>query len=52
MANSLSNLINNLAEGIYKIKCKCGHENKTCETCGINTTILNTALNIQTLKMI
>ena len=34
MASSLSNLINNLAEGIYKIKCKCGHEHKTCETCG------------------
>ena len=33
MASSLSNLFNNLAEGINKIKCK--HDNKTCETCGI-----------------
>ena len=28
MANSLSNLVNNLFEGIHRIKCKC-------ETCGI-----------------
>ena len=35
MANSLSNLVNNLPEGIHKIKCKHGHEDKKCETCGI-----------------
>ena len=35
MANALSNLINNLFEGIHKIKCKCGHNDKKCETCGI-----------------
>ena len=23
---SLSNLVNNLSEGIHKIKCKCGHD--------------------------
>ena len=34
MASSLSNLINNLSEGIYRIKCKCGHDDKKCETCG------------------
>ena len=31
MLSSLSNLVNNLAEGIHKIKCKCGHDNKKCE---------------------
>ena len=35
IATSLSNLVNNLSEGIHRIKCKFGHENKKCETCGI-----------------
>ena len=35
MASSLSNLVNNLAEEIHKIKCKYGHDNKKRETCGI-----------------
>ena len=35
MAHSLSNLVNNLSEGIYKIKCKHRHNNKNGETCGI-----------------
>ena len=35
MASSLSNLINNLSEGISRIKCKNGHDDKKCETCGI-----------------
>ena len=30
MASSLSNPVNNLCEGIHKIKCK--YEHKTCET--------------------
>ena len=33
IASSISNLVNNLLEGIHKIKCKYRH-NK-CETCGI-----------------
>ena len=28
MASSLSNLVNNLPEGIHKIKCKYRHDNK------------------------
>ena len=32
MASSLSNLVNNLAEGIHKIKFKYGHHDKKCET--------------------
>ena len=35
MASSLSNLVNNLCEGIHRIKCKFEHDNKKCETCGI-----------------
>ena len=35
MANLLSNLVNNLSEGIHRIKCKLGHDDKKCETCTI-----------------
>ena len=35
MASSLSKLVNNLSEGIHRIKCKFGHYDKKCETCGI-----------------
>ena len=31
MASSLSNLVNNLSEGIRRIKCKFGHDDKKCE---------------------
>ena len=34
MASSLSNPVSNLAEGTGKIKCKYGHDDKKCETCG------------------
>ena len=33
MASSLLTLVNNLAEGIHKIKCKYRHDDKKCETC-------------------
>ena len=36
MASSLPNIANNLFEVIHKIKCKFGHDDKKCETCGIN----------------
>ena len=35
MASLLSNLVNNLDEGIHKIKFKYGNDNKKCEPCGI-----------------
>ena len=35
MASSLSNLVNNLSEGIHIIKCKFGRNDKKCETCGV-----------------
>ena len=28
MASTLSNLVNNLSEGIHTIKCKSGHDDK------------------------
>ena len=34
-ASSLPNLVDNLAGRIHKTKCKYGHDNKKCETCGI-----------------
>ena len=35
MASSLSNIANTLAEGIYKIEFKYGHDNKMCKKCKI-----------------
>ena len=35
IAISLSNLVNFLFEGIHRIKCKFGHNDKKCENCGI-----------------
>ena len=35
MASSLSNLTNNIFERIRRIKCEFGHNDKTCEKCGI-----------------
>ena len=35
MASSLSNLLNNLSGGIYRIKCKFVHDDEKCETCGV-----------------
>ena len=33
MTSLLSNLVNNLAEGIHKCKCKYRHNDQKCETC-------------------
>ena len=35
MASSLSNLVDSISEGIYKIKYKSGNSDKKCETCRI-----------------
>ena len=32
MASSLSNVVNNLSEGIHRIKSRYGHDDKKCET--------------------
>ena len=59
MASSLSNLVNNLSEGIHRIKCKFEHTDKKCEICGIKYKNFNSFLkytnlfsNIQTLNMV
>ena len=40
MASSLSNLVNNLSEGLHKIKCKLKHDNKKFETFEIKYKLL------------
>ena len=35
MASSLLNLVNSFAEGAHESKCKYGHYDKKCETCGV-----------------
>ena len=35
MASSLSNLVDNISEGLHIIKCESEHDDKNCETCGI-----------------
>ena len=35
MASSLSNFVDNIAEGIHKTKCKYGHDNEKYEICGM-----------------
>ena len=51
MASSLSNLVNNLAEGSDIVECKYEHDDKKHETCGIKY-IATALLNTQTLRMI
>ena len=46
MASSLSNLVNNLAERIHKIKSKYEHDNRKCEKCGIKYKDLECCLDL------
>ena len=50
MARSLSNLLNNLSEGIDKIKCKYGHNYKKCEACGITYEVCDCFLEYTNFK--
>ena len=50
MASSISNLVNNLCEGLHRIKCKLGHDNKRCETCGIEYKHCNCFLEYTNFK--
>ena len=53
MASSLSNLVNNLSEGINKIKCKYRHdEKKKVKFVELNISIATAFLNTKILKMI
>ena len=49
MASSLSNFVNNLYEGLHRIKCKLGHDDKHVE---LNTSVAIIFLNTQISKMI
>ena len=48
----LSNLVNNLSEGIHRIKCKYGHDEKKVKHVELNISIATVFLNIKTLKLI
>ena len=52
MTGLLSNLVNNLSEGIHKTECKYGHDDKKCKTCIAKYKYCNRFLNTETLKMI
>ena len=52
IASSLSNLAKNVVEGIHKIKCKYGHDDKESETCRIKYKDCDCFLNVQILSMI
>ena len=52
MASSLSNLVNNFSEGIHRIKCKFGDEEKNVKLVELYISIATVFLNIKTLKMI
>ena len=40
MENPLSNLVNNLSEGIIRLKCTFGHNDEKCKTCGIKDDLI------------
>ena len=50
MASSLSNLVNNPSEGVRRIRCKFGHDDKKCEICGIKHKYCNCFLEYTNFK--
>ena len=52
MTSLLSNLVNNLAEVICKIKWKYGHNKKNVKLVELNKKIASTFLNTQSFKII
>ena len=50
MTSSLSNLVNNLSEGIYRITRKLGYDDKKCETCGIKYKYCDCLLEYKNIK--
>ena len=51
MTSLLSNLVDDLAEGIRQIKCKHGYDNKSLNV-QLYSKIVSVVLNTETLKMI
>ena len=52
MASALSNALNNISEGMHKIKCKFRDDVKKCETCSIKYKYCNCFLEYTILNMI
>ena len=52
MASSLSNLVNNLSEGIHRIKCKYQMMIKNVKLLELNISVLTLFLNRKVLKII
>ena len=52
MTSLSSNLVNNFSERIHRIKCKFGHDDKKCETCGIKCKYCDWVFDTQILKII
>ena len=52
MASSLSILVNNLFEGVHKIKCKPGQDEKYLKLVELHEKYVTVLLNTQTLKII
>ena len=50
MGSLLSNLVNNLPEGIHKIKCKHRHDDKKCEIFRIKYKYCDCFLEYKNLK--
>ena len=50
MVCSFSNLVNNLSEGLHRIKFKLGNEDKKWETCIIKYKYCNSFLEYTTFK--
>ena len=50
VTSSLSSLVSNLSEGIHRIKCKYGHDDKKCETCGIKNKYCDCSLEYTNFK--
>ena len=50
MASLLSNLVNNLSEGIHEIKCKYEHDDTKSETCRITYEVCDCFLEYTNFK--
>ena len=50
MANSLWNLANNLSEGIYRITCKYGHDDKNVKLVELSISIATVFFGYPNLK--
>ena len=51
LRRSLSNVVDSLAKGIHKIKCKNSHNNKKCVTCGIKCKYCEWRLECRNVKI-